>query len=296
MPRLPASTCGNRSRHGIVPWLDRPGADAFGACIDNFTGPCRPGPLIGACRCAWNRMPARRTEMHDVARMEGAKPRGPTFCTPGKAFTQLRRAPPWLETMPHAPVRYTFECQADAWKRSGEPRSSGRTRGDPSGRHSAVRLPDDRRREPESGQVRALAALRDRMTAREAACLQASGRAVPRRSVPAETERRTDLSRLGRIDAEEDVGRLRVRAVQAGPASCSGASNSAGAEGEAKTRHGPMMNPGGVSSWHPEGGTAGPSRRPARHSGQHAGRIRFRRTDDGPCDVEIMDGHRGRKT
>ena len=58
-------------------------------------------------------MLAQQIEMYDVARMEGAKPRAPTFFTLGKAFTQLRRATPRLETMPYAPVRYTLKYQAD---------------------------------------------------------------------------------------------------------------------------------------------------------------------------------------
>ncbi len=170
MPCLPTSTCGNRSLHEIVPWHDQPGVDAFEGCIDNLTSPCRLGLLLGACRCVWNRMLAQQMEMYDLARMEGAKPRVPAFFTLGKALTRLRSATPWLETMPYAPVRYTLKYQADAWKRFGERRSAGRTRG-----------------------------------------------------------------------------------------------------------------------------AAGPSRWPAQHSDQHARRIRFRWPDNGPCDVEIVDDHRGRK-
>ena len=48
-------------------------------------------------------MLGQQMEMYDVARMEGAKPRAPTFFTLGKAFTHLRRATPWLDTMPYAP-------------------------------------------------------------------------------------------------------------------------------------------------------------------------------------------------
>ncbi len=39
-------------------------------------------------------MLAQQMETYDVGRMEGAKPRAPTFFTLSKAFTQLRRATP----------------------------------------------------------------------------------------------------------------------------------------------------------------------------------------------------------
>ena len=70
----------------------------------------------------------QQAQLVDVARMCGARPPAPTFFTPGKAFTQLRRVTPWLQAMPYVPVRYTLKHQADAWQRFG---SSGARPGAP---------------------------------------------------------------------------------------------------------------------------------------------------------------------
>ena len=76
----------------------------------------------------------QQAQLVDMARMCGAPPAAPTFFTLGKAFTQLRRATPWLQAMPCAPVRYTRKHQADAWRRffrgkAGRPRFKRRGRG-----------------------------------------------------------------------------------------------------------------------------------------------------------------------
>lgn len=73
--------------------------------------------LAGACRFVWNELLDQQEQLYHVARMFGGRAPAPTFFTLGKAFTDLRRAVPWLQTMPFAPVRYTLKYQADAWQR-----------------------------------------------------------------------------------------------------------------------------------------------------------------------------------
>ena len=101
----------------------------------------RLAAVAGACRFVWNEMLDQQAQLHDMARMCGAPPPAPTFFTLGKAFTQLRRATPWLQAMPYAPVRYTLKYQADAWRRffRGE---AGRPRFKKRGRDS-VTIPQD---------------------------------------------------------------------------------------------------------------------------------------------------------
>ena len=101
----------------------------------------RLAAVAGACRFVWNEMLDQQAQLYDIARMGGAQPPAPTFFTLGKAFTQLRRATPWLQAMPYAPVRYTLKYQADAWRRffRGE---AGRPRFKKRGRDS-VTIPQD---------------------------------------------------------------------------------------------------------------------------------------------------------
>ena len=87
----------------------------------------RLAALAGACRFVWTELLDQQDQLHHAARMFGGRAPAPTFFTLGKAFTDLRRAVPWLQTMPFAPVRYTLKYQADAWQRffegtSGHPR------------------------------------------------------------------------------------------------------------------------------------------------------------------------------
>ena len=101
----------------------------------------RLAAVAGACRFVWNEMLDQQAKLHDIARMCGAQPPAPTFFTLGKAFTQLRRATPWLRAMPYAPVRYTLKYQADAWRRffrgeAGRPRFKRRG-------HDSVTIPQD---------------------------------------------------------------------------------------------------------------------------------------------------------
>ena len=96
--------------------------------------------VAGACRFVWNEMLDQQEQLYTIARMCGAKPPAPTYFTLGVAFTQLRRATPWLQDMPFHPVRYALKYQADAWQRffkgqGGRPRF--KRRGDDS-----VTLPD----------------------------------------------------------------------------------------------------------------------------------------------------------
>ena len=117
----------------------------------------RLAAVAGACRFVWNEMLDQQAQLADMARMCGAPP-PPTFFTLGKAFTQLRRATPWLQAMPFAPVRYTLKHQADAWRRffrgkAGRPRFKRR------GRDSVtipqdVRIRDDKLYFPKLGWLR----------------------------------------------------------------------------------------------------------------------------------------------
>ena len=98
--------------------------------------------VAGACRSVWNRILDDQQQLYDLARMQGARPPSLTFFSLGLAFTQLRRAKPWLRDMPFAPVRFTLKHQADAWRRffkgqGAHPRFKGR-RGEDS-----VTLPDN---------------------------------------------------------------------------------------------------------------------------------------------------------
>ena len=88
----------------------------------------------GACRYVWNTMLADQQDLYLAARAAGAKPPSVSFFTLGKAYTQLRKATPWLQELPFAPIRYTLKYQADAWQRyfrgqGGRPRFKAR-RGD----------------------------------------------------------------------------------------------------------------------------------------------------------------------
>ncbi len=71
----------------------------------------------GACRYVWNTMLADQQDLYLAARAAGAKPPSVSFFTLGKAYTQLRKATPWLQELPFAPIRYTLKYQADAWQR-----------------------------------------------------------------------------------------------------------------------------------------------------------------------------------
>ncbi|MDE0241926.1 MAG: transposase [bacterium] len=73
--------------------------------------------IAGACRFVWNEMLDQQEQIHTIAGMCAARTPSPTFFTLGKAFTQLRKVTPWLQTMPFAVVRYTLKHQADAWQR-----------------------------------------------------------------------------------------------------------------------------------------------------------------------------------
>ena len=88
----------------------------------------------GACRYVWNTVLADQQGLYRSARAAGAEPPSVSFFTLGKAYTQLRRATPWLQDLPFAPIRYTLKYQADAWQRyfrgqGGRPRFKAR-RGD----------------------------------------------------------------------------------------------------------------------------------------------------------------------
>ena len=97
--------------------------------------------IAGACRFVWNELLDQQAQLHTMARMCGGRTPSPTWFTLGKAFTELRRATPWLGEMPAAPVRYVLKYQADAWKRffegaAGHPRFKSRGR-------DSVTLPDN---------------------------------------------------------------------------------------------------------------------------------------------------------
>ena len=88
----------------------------------------------GACRYVWNTVLADQQGLYLSARAAGAEPPSVSFFTLGQAYTQLRRATPWLQELPFAPIRYTLKYQADAWQRffrgqGGRPRFKAR-RGD----------------------------------------------------------------------------------------------------------------------------------------------------------------------
>ena len=79
-------------------------------------------------------MLADQQDLYLAARAAGAKPPSVSFFTLGKAYIQLRKATPWLQELPFAPIRYTLKYQADAWQRyfrgqGGRPRFKAR-RGD----------------------------------------------------------------------------------------------------------------------------------------------------------------------
>ena len=65
----------------------------------------------------WNELLDQQDQLHTMARMCAGRAPSPSFFTLGKGFTELRRATPWLQDMPFAPVRYTLKHQADAWRR-----------------------------------------------------------------------------------------------------------------------------------------------------------------------------------
>ena len=87
----------------------------------------RLAAIAGACRFVWNELLDQQDQLHVAARMCGGRAPSPTWFTLGKAFTELRRATPWLQEMPFAPVRYVLKYQAEAWKQffagtAGHPR------------------------------------------------------------------------------------------------------------------------------------------------------------------------------
>ena len=91
----------------------------------------RLASIAGACRFVWNELLDQQNQLHVAARMCAGRAPSPTWFTLGKAFTELRRATPWLQAMPFAPVRYVLKYQAEAWKRffegtAGRPRFKSR--------------------------------------------------------------------------------------------------------------------------------------------------------------------------
>ena len=50
---------------------------------------------------------------HETAPLAGTKTPYPSFANLGVAFTQLRKAVPWLQELPHAPLMYVLKCQAE---------------------------------------------------------------------------------------------------------------------------------------------------------------------------------------
>ena len=101
----------------------------------------RLAAVAGACRFVWNQVLDDQDALYTMARMHGAKPPSVSFFTLGRAFIELRRATPWLQELPCAPVRYTLKYQSDAWAaffrgQSGRPKF--KRRGDDS-----VTIPDD---------------------------------------------------------------------------------------------------------------------------------------------------------
>ncbi len=83
----------------------------------------RLAAVAGACRFVWNEMLDQQAQLHDMARMRGAKPLAPTFFTLVKASTQLRRVTPWLQAMPYAPVRYTLSPRRSSARAAPAPRA-----------------------------------------------------------------------------------------------------------------------------------------------------------------------------
>lgn len=101
----------------------------------------RLAAAAGACRFVWNEFLDQQNQLYDMARMQGATPPSVSFFTLAKAFTQLRRATPWLQELPFRPVRYVLKYQADAWQaffqgRTGGPRFKSRG-------NDSVTLPDN---------------------------------------------------------------------------------------------------------------------------------------------------------
>ena len=97
--------------------------------------------LAGACRYVWNQMLDYQDNVHTACALHGCQTPSPTRFTLYVAFTRLRKATPWLQELPCAPVRHTLKYQADAWqayfkRQRGRPKFKGR-RGDDS-----VTLPD----------------------------------------------------------------------------------------------------------------------------------------------------------
>ena len=101
----------------------------------------RLAAIAGACRFVWNELLDQQDQLHGMARMCGGRTPSPTWFTLGKAFTELRRATPWLGEMPFAPVRYVLKYQADSWAKFFEG-AGGRPRFKRRGRDS-VTLPDN---------------------------------------------------------------------------------------------------------------------------------------------------------
>lgn len=90
--------------------------------------------LAGACRFTWNAVLADQEDLHRIAKMHGAKPPSVNYAVLSAAFTQLRRATPWLQELPYGVVRHTLKRQADAWQahfkgQRGRPRFKARGAG-----------------------------------------------------------------------------------------------------------------------------------------------------------------------
>ena len=73
--------------------------------------------ISGACRFVWNQMLADQDDLCRIAAMVGSAPPSVSTFALNLAFTQLRRATPWLNELPYRPVRYVLKQQADAWRR-----------------------------------------------------------------------------------------------------------------------------------------------------------------------------------
>ena len=111
--------------------------------------------LTGACVWVWNRMLARNEQdywFHERAPWLVPAP-STTFPSLCKQFTELRRNTEWLRDLPCAPVRFTLNHQAEAWKRyfngqAGRPKFKSKH-----GKRS-VTFPDPNRFEILGGHIR----------------------------------------------------------------------------------------------------------------------------------------------
>ena len=69
--------------------------------------------FTGAWRWEWNGMLDLRRQCHEAAPPVGAKTPYQRTANPDVAFTQLRKALPWLQELPHAPFLYVLKYQAE---------------------------------------------------------------------------------------------------------------------------------------------------------------------------------------